>query len=110
MALSWHGQFGHAKTKLLLFNEPAPSLHPVPFIESQEIDVVSTHKHLGITLTESLEWHTHVSQVILQGKKRAGLLRWMGQELPREVISRPDIGNVQPTYHLTRKLLAHPVK
>lgn len=96
-ALSWHGQFGHAKTKLLLINEPAPSLHPVPFIESQEIDVVSTHKHLGITLTESLEWHTHVSQVISQGKKRAGLLRWMGQELPREVISRLYIFYVRPT-------------
>ena len=50
-----------------------------------------------MTLTESLEWHTHVSQVISQGKKWAGLLHWMGEELPCEVISRLHIIYVRPT-------------
>ena len=99
-ALSWRGNFGQPKTKFLFFNGANskgynPSNHSLS-IEGVKIDLVKCHKHLGITISSTLEWHTHISDVIRVGKQRAGLLRWMCRDLPQAVAVKLYLSYVRP--------------
>ena len=56
-------------------------------IENEPITAVTSYKHLGVHLSSDLKWSVHVEHVIKNGLKKAGLLRWLAQDLPAELIS-----------------------
>ena len=64
LALIWHGQFGHSKTKILTMNESNLQQAITPTIEKQPIAIVRDHRHLGITLTSDLNWSSHVQSLV----------------------------------------------
>ena len=87
--LFWRGNFGQPKTKFLFFNGANSTFYnpsnPFLSIEGVKIDLVKCHKHLGRTISSTLEWHTHISDVIRVGKQRAGFLLWMCGDPPPAV-------------------------
>ena len=96
-ALTWHGQFGHSKTKILTTNESNLQQAITPTIEKQPIAIVRDHRHLGITLTSDLNWSSHVQSLVSMASKRSGLLRLMSHQLPRAVTIRLFKSYVRPT-------------
>ena len=64
-ALSWHGRFGCAKTKMITSLQNTFSFQEMIHIENEAIKIVSSHKHLGLILTPDLDWHDHINQLLL---------------------------------------------
>ena len=67
---------------------------------------MQSHRHLGVALTERLEWHEHVHRVVLSAARRAGLLRWMSRDLRPETVEklylyflRPKLEYASPVWH-----------
>ncbi len=44
-------------------------------VDSASIPQVSSHRHLGLVLNESLSWSNHVDQITLRASQRIGMLR-----------------------------------
>ena len=59
-ALSWHGKFGCAKTKMMTSSPTVFPERDTVRIENEAIKIVNSHKHLGLILTNDLEWHDHI--------------------------------------------------
>ena len=71
----WLIRLNAAKTKCLLFSrkrQPTPAL-PL-YLNNQVIENVAVHKHLGMLLSTSLDWHDHVMHIC--GKASARINAW----------------------------------
>ena len=79
-ALSWHGRFGSAKTKMMTLLQNISPEHKTIHIENEAIKIVNSHKHLGLNLTADLDWHDDINPLLLGASQRAGLLRWMSKD------------------------------
>ena len=105
-ALSWHGRFGSAKTKMMTSLKNISPEHKTIHIENEAIKIVNSHKHLGLNLTADLDWHDHINQLLLGASQRAGLLRWMSKDLRPSTVQqlyvyflRPKLEYACPVWH-----------
>ena len=105
-ALSWHGRFGCAKTKMITSLQNTFSFQEMIHIENEAKKIVSSHKHLGLILTPDLDWHDHINQLLLSASRRAGLLRWMSEDLKPSTVQqlyiyylRPKLEYACPVWH-----------
>ena len=75
-AQSWRGHFSPAKTVVLpLGNLATNACQQFPLsIDEENIDIVDTHKHLGVILSTDLKWKAHLESILAKAGKRAGLL------------------------------------
>ena len=76
-AQSWRGRFSPAKTVVLpLCNLATNACQQFPLsIDEENINIVDTHKHLGVILSTDLKWKAHLESILAKARKRAGLLR-----------------------------------
>ena len=75
-------------------------------MDSSVIAEVSSHKHLGITVSSDLNWsaHVHVMQLTKKVSRRCGLLRCMSQHLPPTISSLVYIYHVRPIFEYASSL------
>lgn len=100
-ATSWHGKFGHAKTKVMCISSkslPIPQCIGPFFIDGTTVSVVDSHRHLGVTLVNTLDWSDHIRSVTLTCSKKAGLLRWMLHSIPSDVVIKLFLKFVRPSF------------
>ena len=62
-----------SKCKAMFLSHKHHILPPV-FIENEHIEQISTHKHLGLTITPSLKWDEHIDHLCLRAKMLLGYL------------------------------------
>ena len=105
-AESWHGKFGHAKTRILSTNKDIMLEALTPTMEGQAVTVTDNHRHLGVVLSEDLKWSKHAQCILAAASKRAGLLRLMARYLPLPVASilyvyyvHPVLEYASPVWH-----------
>ena len=103
---SWHGKFGHAKTRILSNNKYIMLEALTPTMEGHAVTVTDNHRHLGVVLSEDLKWSKHAQRILAAASKRAGLLRLMARDLPLPVASilyvyyvRPVLEYASPVWH-----------
>ena len=84
-AKKWKVQFNASKSKEMVFtkNQP-PSDFPLSFQDSL-IERVTKHKHLGVTLTPTLSWDLHVSNIVKQVNMKLSML-YKVKELNRNTL------------------------
>ena len=65
-AQSWRGRFSPAKTVVLpLGNLATNACQQFPLsIDEENIDIVETHKHLGVILSTDLKWKAHLESIL----------------------------------------------
>ena len=71
----WKVSFNPKKTKDMIFsNKPAITAPPLMFNDTT-IDRVSSHKHLGLYLTPTLDWSAQINYVCLKANRKLNILR-----------------------------------
>ena len=88
-AHSWRGQFCPGKTVLLPVGQTATTVcaSTSVVIEDEPIQVVTSHKHLGLIISSDLRWSSQIENLLQKANHRAGLL-W---HMPRHYTSRHPI-------------------
>ena len=105
-AVSWHGKFGHSKTRMLSTDQALLLEALTPTIDGQPIKLVDNHRHLGVVLSNDLKWSNHALHILKTASKKAGLLRIMSRDLPLSVATklyscyvRPTMEYASPVWH-----------
>ena len=63
------------KTEAMIFStkRDKPAMHPALYYEGNKIDIVSSHNHLGVTLSSNLSWRTHILNIhVIMTKLQSG--------------------------------------
>ena len=61
--------------------------HPALYYEGNEIDTVSSHKHLGVS-SSNLSWRTHILNIHDKASKRLNLLKGLKLEINRNTLDK----------------------
>jgi hypothetical protein len=63
-------------------------VHPALYYENNEINVVNTHNHLGVTLSSNMSWRTHVLNIHDKASKRLNLLKGLKFKINRNTLGK----------------------
>ncbi|KAI8518867.1 zinc finger protein [Branchiostoma belcheri] len=61
------------------------------------LQVVTSHKHLGVTLTNTLSWSQHIEVISTKARRSSGLLCALRRKIPRNLLLRLYITITRPT-------------
>ena len=72
----WLVSFNPAKTETLLFSRKVNKpVHPPVVLNNIQINTVTTHRHLGVTLSSSCSWHDHIQSTKQKAWQRINIMR-----------------------------------
>ena len=80
-AEKWNMDFNPAKTKMVIFSNKKLKSKPKIQLKGEHIEQVSSHKHLGVFLSQDMKWTTHIDYSVKKVKKKLGLLRGQSRNL-----------------------------
>lgn len=93
----WLVTFSAPKTETLtISNKRDQNQHPPLSLHNTVIKEVSSHKHLGVTLSNNLWWHSHVNDVFNRAMKRLDILSAFKFKLDRKALEHYYISFVRP--------------
>ena len=75
-ASQWLVKFNPTKTKYLIFSKRLVRNDYGPlYLQNKELTEVSSHKHLGLVLNNTLTWNNHIRKVCTEAGKRVSSLK-----------------------------------
>ena len=86
----WLVKFSPSKTKsLTLRKKSKDNVAPPPLIFGDtEVDEVTSHKHLGVTISSDLSWGTHIDNIVSSAGKCLDILNALKFILDRNTLER----------------------
>ncbi len=96
-ASKWHMSLNPDKTEILTISTKTRKLqYPDLFLNGNKLKEVSSHKHLGLTLTSDMTWTTHVNAICTTAGQRINILRKMSYHLSRKSIELLYFSYIRP--------------
>ncbi|MCG8092513.1 MAG: hypothetical protein JAZ17_02615 [Candidatus Thiodiazotropha endolucinida] len=96
-ALAWLVDFNAKKTMSLLITlKRNPTLHPQLLMNGTVISESSSHKHLGITLSNTCSWTEHITTVTESAWTRLNLLRALKFKINRAALEKIYVAFIRP--------------
>ena len=93
----WCVTFNANKSLSVLFSAKRNKKdHPPLLLGEDIIPEVSSHTHLGITLSSNLAWKSHIERVISKASKRPALLKRLKFKLSRKTLTKLYLCMVRP--------------
>ena len=93
----WLVSFSPTKTKSLIISNKHDLLnHPVLYLNNTEIVEVKDHKHLGVTFSSNLWWHSHINDIFVKAMKRLDILQAFKFKLDRKSPEKFYVSFVRP--------------
>ena len=93
----WLVNFSCAKTKgMLISTRNIPNLAPLTF-GGENLEEVTEHKHLGLTLTNNFTWTSHIDATLEKAGKRIDMMARLGHKLDRKTLDLMYKTFVRPT-------------
>lgn len=83
----WLMSFNPSKTKAIYFSTKKITDTPILKFQNCELDFVSSHKHLGVTLSNNLTWTVYINSLIANAQKKLGLMKKLKFRLNRTSLS-----------------------
>ena len=65
--------FNPTKTKMVIFSNKKLKPKPKIQLKGELIEQVSSHKHLGVFLSQDMKWTTHIDHSVKKGQKESGV-------------------------------------
>jgi ribonuclease P/MRP protein subunit RPP40 len=94
---TWLVTFNPSKTETLTFSrKTAKPIHPDLYFDHVLLHPVSSHKHLGLTLSEDCKWNAHVTATVNKAWQRLALLRSFKYLLTRPNLERLYVTFIRP--------------
>ena len=66
------------------------------FLNDIQLSSVTSHKHLGVTLTSSFSFSNHVSEICDKASKRANILKFLSWRMPRNALEITYKSTIRP--------------
>lgn len=96
-ACKWHMLLNPDKTEVLTISSKRQlPTYPDLEIGNRVLKKVSSHKHLGLTLTSNMSWREHIDNICKSAGLRINILRKMAYKLNRLVLERLYISYIRP--------------
>lgn len=93
----WLVTFNPSKTESMLFSRKRIKRpHPNLTMDNVVVDQVSTHKHLGLTLSDDAKWSSHINTTVNKAWQRIGTLRSLKYILNRKSLERMYFSFIRP--------------
>ena len=84
-ATDWLVSFNPSKSESLIFSRKVNKpYHPPIFMNNQQVNEVSTHKHLGLHLSYNFSWHEHIEYIKAKAWQRINTMRRLKVDLDRK--------------------------
>ena len=74
-AEKWKVTFAADKTKQIIFSKKTIANSPLLLLKNEEIKRVKQHKHLGLFLSENLDWSAQIHYVCMRANRKLAVLR-----------------------------------
>ena len=88
-ATKWLVTINPSKTECMTFSSKrVRPLHPDLFYNGNNITEVSSHTHLGITLSSNLTWRAHIFSVYQKASKRLNMLKGIRYKVGRDTLRK----------------------
>ena len=96
-AEQWLVTFSPPKTESMLISlKNSDIAHPSLYLNNTEIMQVSSHKHLGVTLSNNLKWDDHITAITSKAGKRLDVLSHIMYKLDRNTLNTMYVSFVLP--------------
>ena len=93
----WLVSFNQTKTEsLILSRKVSKPYHPNLILNGQPINIVKSHKHLGLIISESGGWTNHIEFIIKKAWKRINIMRQLKYLLDRKSLETIYISFIRP--------------
>ena len=106
-AKRWLINFSPPKTQSMIVTNKHDVQHPPIFLDEVQIAEVSSHKHLGITISNNLKWDSHVSSIVTKASQRVDILSRLMYKIDRHSLNILYTTFVRPTLEYGDVLLCN---
>ena len=94
---TWLVDFNPSKTLTMIISRKLiKTIHPPLIMNDIILKEVSSHKHLGIYISNDGTWHVHINYIINKAWKRVNLLRGLKFYLDRKSLEKLYVSFVRP--------------
>ena len=93
---TWAITFNATKTTQQTFSHRQQTNRPTLTFGGNPIPIVNDHKHLGLTLSAALRFHTHINDVLVKFNRSMGPLYPIAKHIPKGMLLSLYITYVQP--------------
>ncbi len=96
-ASQWRVTFNELKSVYMVFSRKLnrPALPPL-YMNNSQLRQVDSHKHLGLTLTQTLSWEEHIVNICTKANKRIGILKRLTKTLTRQAKETVYLSFIRP--------------
>ena len=95
-AVTWLVDFNPNKTEAMLFSLRPVTHFPSLTFNNTSIEFVDSHKHLGVTLSDNGQWHTHIESILASAYKILGIMRKLKYTFSRTALNQIYISYIRP--------------
>ena len=92
----WLVSFNPQKTKSIYISNKTDSVVPPLYFDGLMIDMVTTHKHLDITLSKNLTFNSHIHEVCSKALRRLDIWSCLRFKLPRRALESMYFSFIRP--------------
>ena len=92
----WLMKFNPSKTKALFFTLKSNYYLPKLQFQRCNLEYITSHKHLGLLLSQNLNWSDHIDNIVKQAYQRLGLLKKLKYNIGRKTLSKMYITFIRP--------------
>ena len=95
-AKDWLMEFNPSKTQSLTFSRKRGDTRKTLKMNNIDIEEVTQHKHLGLTLQRNGKWNIHIAETITKAKKKVDIMRGLMWKLNRKSLEILYLAFIRP--------------